>query len=70
MAHLEEKEHFYPSQISGGMKQRVAVIRALAPMPKVLLMDEPLGALDQRLRRSLQEELESLRQTYGTMTKY
>jgi len=66
MAHLEGKEHLYPSQMSGGMKQRVAVIRALAPMPKVLLMDEPLGALDQHLRQSLQEELESLWETDGT----
>jgi NitT/TauT family transport system ATP-binding protein len=60
LAHLEGKEHLYPSQMSGGMKQRTAVIRALAPMPKVLLMDEPLGALDQHLRQSLQEELEDI----------
>ncbi|OPY72994.1 MAG: Bicarbonate transport ATP-binding protein CmpD [Syntrophorhabdus sp. PtaU1.Bin050] len=57
---MEGKENLYPSQISGGMKQRTAVIRALAPMPKVLLMDEPLGALDQHLRHQLQEELEAI----------
>lgn len=60
LAHLSGKEHLYPSQISGGMKQRTAVIRALAPRPKVLLMDEPLGALDQHLRQKLQEELEAI----------
>lgn len=60
LAHLSGKEHLYPSQISGGMKQRTAVIRALAPKPKVLLMDEPLGALDHHLRQKLQEELEAI----------
>lgn len=60
LAHLEGKDYLYPSQMSGGMKQRTAFIRALAPMPKVLLMDEPLGALDQHLRHKLQEELEAI----------
>jgi NitT/TauT family transport system ATP-binding protein len=60
LAHLTGKEHLYPSQMSGGMKQRTAVIRALAPKPKVLLMDEPLGALDHHLRQKLQEELEAI----------
>jgi len=60
LAHMTGKEDLYPSQISGGMKQRTAVIRALAPMPKVLLMDEPLGALDPHLRHKLQEELEAI----------
>jgi NitT/TauT family transport system ATP-binding protein len=60
LAHMEGKENLYPSQISGGMKQRIAVIRALAPIPKILLMDEPLGALDPHLRQKLQGELEAL----------
>jgi NitT/TauT family transport system ATP-binding protein len=60
LAHMEGKENLYPSQISGGMKQRIAVIRALAPMPKALLMDEPLGALDPHLRQRLQGELEAI----------
>lgn len=60
LAHLEGHEHLYPSQISGGMKQRTAVIRALACDPQVLLMDEPLGAVDHQMRQLLQEELEAI----------
>ena len=60
MSHLEGNEHLYPHQISGGMKQRTAVIRALACKPEVLLMDEPLGAVDFQMRKILQEELVSI----------
>lgn len=60
IAQLEGKEKLYPHQLSGGMKQRVAFIRALAGKPEVLLMDEPLGAVDFQMRQILQEELESL----------
>ncbi len=60
MAQLEGKERLYPHQLSGGMKQRTAFVRALAGSPEVLLMDEPLGAVDFQMRQILQEELESL----------
>lgn len=60
IAQLNGSENLYPSQISGGMKQRTAVIRALASDPDVLLMDEPFGAVDYQMRHRLQEEFEAL----------
>ena len=60
LAHLQGAENLYPSQISGGMKQRTAVVRALASDPEVLLMDEPFGAVDYQMRHNLQEEFEAL----------
>ena len=66
MAQLTDYENYYIHEISGGMKQRVALLRAIACNPTVLLMDEPLGAVDFQMRQMLQIQLENILQQKKT----
>jgi putative spermidine/putrescine transport system ATP-binding protein len=65
LPHLAER---YPYQLSGGQQQRVALARAIAVKPQVLLLDEPLSALDAKIRVSLREEIRSLQKELGITT--
>ncbi len=70
MVDLLGKEERYPHELSGGQQQRVALARSIVNEPKVLLLDEPLSAIDAKLRRSLQQEIRAIQQEMGITTLF
>ena len=70
LVHLTDQADRYPNQVSGGQQQRAALARALAPDPQVLLLDEPLSALDALVRTQLRDEIRRIQQAVNITTLY
>ncbi|GAA3885646.1 MULTISPECIES: ABC transporter ATP-binding protein [Gibbsiella] len=70
LVQLENFAHRFPAQLSGGQQQRVAIARALVYKPRILLMDEPLGALDKKLREDIQQKLREIHRELGISIIY
>jgi spermidine/putrescine ABC transporter ATP-binding subunit len=70
LVHLEGRERQRPTELSGGMQQRVALARALVYRPRVLLLDEPLAALDRKLREEMRDELRAIQRSVGITTVF
>ena len=68
LVQLEGKEHHFPSQLSGGQKQRTAIARSVIMEPKILLLDEPLSALDAKVRKTLRDELKKIQKHLNITT--
>jgi putative spermidine/putrescine transport system ATP-binding protein len=70
LIHMEELGERYPHQMSGGQQQRASLARALAVRPRVLLLDEPMSALDAKIRERLRTEIRAIQQATGITTIY